>query len=85
MITYKKLVKINPKNAENQYQLGRLFRLEKQFENARQALEKALSLRDDHAPTYYELGLVLLAESEVIKAEDLLNKAVTGEPDNDVY
>jgi tetratricopeptide (TPR) repeat protein len=58
---------------------------EKQFENARQALEKALSLRDDHAPTYYELGLVLLAESEVIKAEDLLNKAVTDEPDNDVY
>ena len=62
-----------------------MLRLAKQFENARQALEKALSLRDDHVPTYYELGLVLLAESEVIKAEDLLNKAVMGEPDNAVY
>jgi tetratricopeptide (TPR) repeat protein len=50
---------------------------------AREALERALSLREDYVPAMAALGYVLLKQGDVVRAERLLKMAYTIQPDHE--
>lgn len=81
---YKKFIAKNPKDAEAHFNLGRSFNKlgEKNDEDARKALEKAVKLDDENSLYRTELGAVLIKLAKYDEAIKQLNKAIELQDDN---
>jgi Flp pilus assembly protein TadD len=73
---------LNPKDAGAAFQLGFLFYKDNQMDNAKSALEMAVSLSDDYSNARYFLGLIYDAQGNKDSAKEQFNKIASLNPDN---
>jgi tetratricopeptide (TPR) repeat protein len=77
---YKQAIRLDPKNADAQVNLGRLYQLRGNLKYAKRHYELALVARPGHQLAYYNLGTVFDELDEVQQASDYYQKA-QGIPD----
>lgn len=78
---FERAAKTDPKNADVQYQIGRIAYEAKDWDEAIQYLEKATSLKQDNHMWFFLLGETYLRKSEYTKALAPLQKAASLKPE----
>jgi tetratricopeptide (TPR) repeat protein len=74
---YRHAIRLDPKNADAQVNLGRLYQLKGDLKHAKRHYELALTARPGHQLAYYNLGTVFDELDETAKAADFYQKAPT--------
>ncbi len=72
---YKQAIRLDPKNADAQVNLGRLYQLDGDLKYAKRHYELALTARPGHQLAFYNLGTVFDELDEVDKAAEFYEKA----------
>ena len=78
---FQKALAVNPRHLLSLDNLGNAYRLEKNWNEARQVLERALDVAPDDAEANYSLGMVFAQTGETTKAYDHLQRALKARPD----
>jgi tetratricopeptide (TPR) repeat protein len=78
---FEKAAKADPKNADVQYQIGRIAYENKDWAEAAQYLEKATGLKQDNHMWFFLLGETYLRQNEYAKAQAPLQKAANLKPE----
>jgi len=84
---YQKALGIDPKYAEAQYKIGKIYQTQNNKEQFLPAYEKAIELDPSYAPAFYELFYYWYYHGDVPKSADYFNKylAVTDPKPSDEY
>ncbi|HTL07584.1 MAG TPA: tetratricopeptide repeat protein, partial [Chitinophagaceae bacterium] len=84
---YQKALGIDPKYAEAQYKIGKIYQTQNNKEQFLPAYEKAIELDPNYAPAFYELFYYWYYHGDVPKSADYFNKylAVTDPKPSDEY
>ncbi|HLV88654.1 MAG TPA: FG-GAP-like repeat-containing protein [Candidatus Sulfotelmatobacter sp.] len=78
---FKQALRINPRHQAGLDNLGNAYRLQKQWNEAREVLQRATELSPDDPDANYGLGMVFAQTGENDKALDRLQKALHSRPD----
>ena len=84
-MAFEKAIKLNPKDADSHYQLGKLVAVDEKWDRAQSLLSNAVSLKAGHAPSHYELGKVLLAKGKVDLSLNQFDKSRELDPKSSEY
>ena len=82
-IIEKEVLPRNPKSARAYVTLGLIAADDKQLNQARQYLEKAIAINPDFAQAHYQLGMVALYSQELKLAETQFKRTINLDPYND--
>ena len=85
IISFKKVLKLDPDRAGAHYRLGVLYDKTGALDSAITSFKKAIKLEPNRADFYYTLGIAQDKNGEQKKAIDSLNKAIELAPDVDKY
>lgn len=78
---YDEILETQPENIDTTFFLGTLKLQKTDFEKARMLLEKAITLKPDHARAYNNLATVLKEQGKLGEAVESYNKSITLQPD----
>ncbi|HUX52622.1 MAG TPA: tetratricopeptide repeat protein [Spirochaetia bacterium] len=79
---YLLLMKLDPMNASNYYEVGRLFEERNRTDKAAQFYKKSVSIDDRHAAAHFRLGHILYRAKRPIEARSELEKSIRSQPEN---
>lgn len=74
--SFKKVLKLNPKNEKSLRFLSELYTRRNQFEDAKNTLTKAIEFYPARARFYTELGIILMREKQLKEAKNYFEKAI---------
>ena len=78
---YKKVILLNPENADTFNNIGVAFKEQGKFDEAIEAYKKSLSLKPDNAGVYYNLGFALRDNGKFNEAIQAYKKSISLKPD----
>jgi len=79
---YKKVIGLNPKNAETYYNIGNIYLAKNMYKDAENEYKNALSLNPGYAKAYGNLGIIFAQQGNLDKAIEYFEQAAKIEPDN---
>ena len=78
---FQQALKLSPNHLPSLINLGNAYRLQKQWNEARQVLDRALAVAPDDAEANYSLGMVYAQTGDTTKAYEHLQRALKARPD----
>lgn len=74
--------RLNPRNVEAWYQLGKTYGVLGKVSDAGQAYNKAIQADPYHAPSLYELGMIAEQDGNLVEADRYYRQVIIAEPKN---
>ena len=78
---YKRVILLNPENADTFNNIGVAFKQQGKFDEAIESYKKSLSLKPDNAGVYYNLGFALRDNGKLNEAIQAYKKSISLKPD----
>jgi len=78
---YKRVILLNPENADTFNNIGVAFKQQGKFDEAIESYKKSLSLKADNAGVYYNLGFALRDNGKFNEAIEAYKKSISLKPD----